>query len=62
MQPGTILTIGPIPAHMRAMESRIVDALPQPVPGTVRYVCACILAASVCFVAAFAWSLVSVAP
>jgi len=47
---------------MRAMESRIVDALPQPVPGTVRYVCACILAASVCFVAAFAWSLVSVAP
>lgn len=53
MLPGTIITLGPLPAHMRAMESRIVDALPAPVQGTVRHVCACTVAASACFIAAF---------
>jgi hypothetical protein len=36
MLPGTILIIGPLPAHMRATESRLVDALPRPRPRLVR--------------------------
>jgi hypothetical protein len=58
MLQGTIITIGPLPAHMRAVESRIVRALPTPERGMIRHVCACTLAATACFVAAFAWSLV----
>jgi hypothetical protein len=58
MQPGTILTIGPLPAHMRAMESRIVHALPVPRAGMVRHTCAFVLASCSVFAVAFLWSLV----
>jgi hypothetical protein len=58
MLPGTIITLGPLPAHMRAVESRIVDALPVPRAGMVRHVCGTIAAACSVFAVAFLWSLV----
>lgn len=46
MQPGQIITIGPIPAHMRAIESRIVDALPEPREGEIRNALAFVIVGS----------------
>jgi len=51
MQPGQIITIGPIPAHMRALESRIVDALPEPREGEIRNALAFAIVGSLAVVA-----------
>lgn len=36
MQPGQIIIIGPIPAHLRTLETRAVRALPPPSRGELR--------------------------
>lgn len=50
---GQVITIGPLPS----VESAIVARLPQPVPGTIRHVCAMCLASVAVFALAFALSL-----
>lgn len=50
---GQVITIGPLPP----IEAAIVARLPEPVPGTIRTVCATCLAAVAVFALAFALSL-----